>query len=330
MSPKNQIPHVSTSLSWKVRLDHFTARLGIRRSSHRVLPGLYAVGHPQEDSPVFVSANYTLSFDSLRSSLAGLDCYILVLDTKGINVWCAAGKGTFSTEELVHRIEEAGLKDIVRHRDLILPQLGATGVAAHEVRKRSGFKVIYGPVRSQDIGEYMKNGQATEEMREVRFGLRDRMVLVPVELAHILMPTMIAAVLGYLAGGFFIAAGVVASILAGVILLPMLLPWIPTPNFSTKGYVLGGILSLPFLYPLLIADLSKADWYYGVGRALGLVLIMMAVTGYLSLNFTGSTTFASKSGVKMEFKLYVPFMIGMGGIGIVLISSLKLIQYFRG
>ena len=92
-------------------------------------PGLYALGAPAPDSPVFVSANYTLSFDALRSALRGIDGYLLVLDTKGINVWCAAGKGTFGTDELVARIEATRLAEVVRHRRLILPQLGAPGVA---------------------------------------------------------------------------------------------------------------------------------------------------------------------------------------------------------
>ena len=91
------------------RWDHLLARCGVNRSGHRVEPGLYALGDPTPDSPVFVTANYTLSFDALRSALAGIDGYILVLDTQGINVWCAAGKGTFGTDELVHRIEATAL-----------------------------------------------------------------------------------------------------------------------------------------------------------------------------------------------------------------------------
>src|SRR3990170_3965571 len=100
-------------------------------------PGLYGLGNPTPDSPAFITANYTLSFDALRSALAGRDGYILVLDTEGINVWCAAGKGTFGTDELVGRVESTGLGVVVRHRRLILPQLGAPGVAAHEVARRS-------------------------------------------------------------------------------------------------------------------------------------------------------------------------------------------------
>src|SRR5208337_5080715 len=152
------------------------------RSGHRVEPGLYRLGNPTPDSPVFASANYTLSFDALRSALAGHDAFILVLDTKGINVWCAAGKGTFGTEELIKRIAASGLKEIVSHRQLILPQLGAPGVAAHTVKKISGFKVCYGPIRAKDLTAYLDSGmKVTPEMRIMTFPLKDRVVLIPIE-----------------------------------------------------------------------------------------------------------------------------------------------------
>ncbi|HMA06201.1 MAG TPA: carbon monoxide dehydrogenase, partial [Methanomicrobiales archaeon] len=100
--------------------DHFLARWGVNRMGHTVEPGLYRLGSPTPESEVFVSANYTLSFDALRSALEGRDAYILVLDTGGINVWCAAGKGSFGSEELVRRIGLSGLAEVVSHRKLIL------------------------------------------------------------------------------------------------------------------------------------------------------------------------------------------------------------------
>ena len=98
-------------------------RWGIGRMLYRVEPGLYAVGRPDPQSPVLVSANYKLSFDRLRRQLGGWDAWILVLDTKGVNVWCAAGKGTFGTDELVGRVESCRLAEVVAHRRLIVPQL---------------------------------------------------------------------------------------------------------------------------------------------------------------------------------------------------------------
>ena len=177
-APPVIIPTTSI-LTAKNRWDHFLARVGVRRGEHRMEPGLYALGNPTPESLVFVSANYTLSFDALRSSLGGLDAYILVLDTQGINVWCAAGKGTFGTKEIVRRVIAARLGEVVSHRKLILPQLGAPGVAAHEVKKLTGFWVEYGPVRAADLPEYLKTHEAAPEMRQVEFPLRDRVVLIP-------------------------------------------------------------------------------------------------------------------------------------------------------
>ena len=74
------------------------SRLGAFRMSYSVPAGLYAVGEPTKDSDVFVTANYKLTFDILRRELKGLNAWILVLDTKSINVWCAAGKVTFGTD----------------------------------------------------------------------------------------------------------------------------------------------------------------------------------------------------------------------------------------
>ena len=107
------------------------------------------------DAPVRVSANYTLSFDALHTSLKGIDAHILVPDTDGVNVWCAAGKGTFGTDEIVRRVEKTGLDEVVAHRILILPQLGAPGVSAHQVTKRTVFRVEFGPVRASDLPEYL-------------------------------------------------------------------------------------------------------------------------------------------------------------------------------
>ena len=130
-TPAGSVPQVSSELHWRDHWGAIKARWGVGRMDYAIDPGLYALGNPDRESPVLVSANYKMSFDELRSSLPGRDLWILVLDTKGINVWCAAGKGTFGTEELVRRIESSGLKEIVSHRSIILPQLGAPGVAAH-------------------------------------------------------------------------------------------------------------------------------------------------------------------------------------------------------
>jgi len=285
---------------------------------HRVEPGLYALGCPMADSRVFVSANYTLSFDALRAALVGQDAYILVLDTKAINVWCAAGKGAFGTDELVRCIQDSRLADVVRQRVLILPQLSAAGISAQEVEQRSGFRVEYGPVRAADLPQYLRAGQATPEMRRVRFDLRDRLVLIPVELVGALLPMAIAALAVFLVSGTWAAAAVVMAVLAGVVLFPILLPWLPTREFSTKGLILGALVALPFAGSVF-SRMATSPLWLRIATALTYLLPLPAVTAFLALNFTGATTFTSRTGVKREIYHYVPWMAGLFGSGIVLL-----------
>jgi hypothetical protein len=299
------------------RWDHFLARFGWRRSHHRVKPGLYKLGNPTPESLVFVSANYTLSFDVLRSSLKGIDCYILVLDTKGINVWCAAGKGTFGTDELVHRIEITELSKVVKHGTIILPQLGAPGVCAHEVRKRSGFKVEYGPVRALDLPKYLETRTANAEMRRVRFNLKDRLVLIPVENKAFLFIIIVVIFTGLFTQDIWKSLQIFGTLITGLVLFPILLPWIPTRDFTTKGFLLGGV-AVMMIYSLPSYLVNGI-----VGGALVLetlinMLIMTPVVAFLALNFTGSTTFTSRSGVKREIFKYIPILAVMILSGIVL------------
>ncbi|MFH2103644.1 MAG: mercury methylation corrinoid protein HgcA [Chloroflexota bacterium] len=305
----------SSRLAAADRWDHLLARLDVKRDERRVAPGLYALGFPSPDSPVFVTANYRLSFDALRSALSDLDSYILVLDTQGVNVWCAAGKGTFGTEEIALRVIATRLKDVVRHRRLVLPQLGAPGVAAHKVKEQTGFRVEYGPVRAADLPGYMQAGKATEEMRRVRFSLADRLVVIPVELVHALLPTLAVAVGLYFLAGWVASLAAVAAVLAGTVLFPILLPWLPTRNFSSRGFLLGALVALPFS---LSVFLQHPDWPLAgrVAQGLQYLLIMPAVTAFLALNFTGSTTFTSRTGVRREIFAYIPAMAWTFGLGV--------------
>jgi hypothetical protein len=302
-------------LTGKNRWDHVLARVGVDREGHRVEPGLYALGRPSAQAPVFVSANYTLSFDALRSNLAGMDAYILVLDTRGINVWCAAGKGTFGTAEIIKRVTEANLAEVVAHRKLVVPQLGAPGVAAHEVRQATGFTVEYGPVRAADLPEFMKTRKASAEMRRVRFSLMDRLVLVPVELSQILLILIVVGAAGYFLGGIKSALAVFTVFLAGLVMFPALLPWLPTHDFSSKGFFLGLVAAAPFAAASFMQN-PDWIWYRQVFQALGFALMMPSAIAFLALNFTGSTTFTSRLGVRKEINTYFPIMTAAFGTGL--------------
>ncbi len=294
---------------------------------YTVDPGLYALGDAGPESPVCVTANYKMSFDLLRKGLAGIDAWILVLDTQGINVWCAAGKGTFGTDELVDRIKSSGLADVVSHRRLIVPQLGAPGIAAHEVRMRSGFQVVYGPVRADDVPAFLRDDlNATGRMRTKDFGFMERLALVPMEIVPAakgaLLVTGALFVLSFFVSALsasraldwtllaLVAMG--ASILAGAALTPILLPWLPGRAFSTKGLGLG------LLFALAVLLLTRTVHHLTTAGTLALLVSIPAMTAYLAMNFTGASTYTSLSGVRKEMRFALPLEIGGTAAGLAL------------
>lgn len=321
-----KIPKVSSELNKSDKLGSLKVRLAFNRNNYKVDPGIYAIGDPSPGSDVFVSANYKLSFDILRTVLHGISAWILVLDTKGINVWCAAGKGTFGTKELIWRIRTTDLNKIVNHTRIIVPQLGAPGVAAYKVKKYSKFSVTYGPVRAYDIQAFLEaNKHATPEMRQVKFSFPDRLLLVPVEIVASFK------YLAFLIAGFFILSGLnkdgysfdllfssginsainlTFAYLAGAALAPVLLPWLPGRSFSMKGFFTGLIFFMISLFCKFAGDnyLEIISWF----------LLITSISSFLTMNFTGASTYTSLTGVKKEMKYAVPVQIAFGGTGFIL------------
>jgi acetyl-CoA decarbonylase/synthase complex subunit gamma len=304
-----RVAQIATELTLGDRLGACKARWGIGRMHYLVPPGLYAIGTPDANAPVLVTANYKMSYDILRSTLRGRNLWLLVLETFGVNVWCAAGKGTFGTSELLTQIKTTNLAAIVNHRQLILPILGAPGVAAHEVTKQSGFTVRYGTIRAADLPAYLDNGQVTTPaMRELTFTLYERLVLLPVEIVHAIKSAAIITLLLFLLG-FFSSGSTAASqmifaylgaLYTGIVVGPLLLPWLPGRSFAVKGASVG------LLWALLCYQLVGAGW--NLPQTLAAFLALPAVSAFYTLNFTGCTTYTSPNGVKKEMRLAMPLM----------------------
>jgi demethylmenaquinone methyltransferase/2-methoxy-6-polyprenyl-1,4-benzoquinol methylase len=160
-------------------------------------PGLYAVGHPNPDSAVLVTGSFDLTVRRLTRAIDGkLDAWVLVADSAGINVWCAAGGGYFTAEKVIAAMKSSNLKAVVNHHTLILPQLCANGVDGWRIRQETGWRVDWGPARAEDIPAYLSsNRRKTDAMRWVRFPLKDRLEMVTVTLGFyglmILLPVFI-------------------------------------------------------------------------------------------------------------------------------------------
>lgn len=301
--------------------------------SYAVEPGLYSIGEPCAESDVFVTANYKLTFDTLRKSIKGLNAWLLVLDTKSINVWCAAGKGTFGTDELVKRVNEAKLDTIVSHKRLIVPQFGAVGVNARAVQQATGFRVHFGPVYAKDVPAYVNAGyKKSDEMRLVKFTMLDRLILTPMEInpsmkKFPLFALIVLIVFGLQPSGIvfkdawtgglpFLVLGL-AAIFSGAFITPVFLPFIPFRSFAIKGWITGILAVFPLTRAFELSLLPAAASY----------IFFPLASSYIALQFTGSTTFTGMSGVRKELKIALPVYLIFTALSVILLITDKLFQW---
>ncbi len=326
ITPIGPVPKIKTRLNRRDRLGAFGVRVGFGRNNYKVAPGLYALGRPDSDSVVLVTANYKLSFDTLRKEMAGMNAWLLVLDTRGINVWCAAGKKNFSSEEVISQVKNTNLEKVLSHKKLILPQLSATGVSALQVKKGCGFEVIWGPIRARDIEAFLSNSyQADKSMRLVTFTLAERLVLTPVEITQVTKPLLLVLLIMFILSGIgpdifslsdlwhrglMAAVSVILGVISGTVFTPTLLPWVPFRSFSSKGAITG----LFFGLVLIILCFNPMNLL----SSLALLLLIVTLSSYLAMNFTGCTPYTSPSGVEKEMRRAIPLQLATALLGLVI------------
>ena len=290
----------------------------------RILPfptrtGLIRIGNPGRESPVLLTCNFDLTVRRLRRALRGLDCFLLVAPSRGINVWCAAAGGHLTANEVASVIKTSGISEMVDHRRLVLPQLAATGVERKHVEERTGWRVVFGPVRAEDIPAYLANHyKKTDEMRKVRFDLAERLEMavmwaVPISIVP-LAPLLIWwpwLVLPFLAAVWGIALFTFGAF-----------PWLPVGATGGKGAEAEGhsfrwarylIVFDPRLRAsltvllLFLGGLAAYVWLAGEGEWISLAgwgLAGLAISLLIGLDLTGSTPIY-KSGLHDERLLTV-------------------------
>jgi 2-polyprenyl-3-methyl-5-hydroxy-6-metoxy-1,4-benzoquinol methylase len=231
----------------------------------KVPSGLYAVGNPDSSSPVLVTGNFNLTVRRLiRAIDRKVDIWLLVADSAGINVWCAAGGGYFTAGKVISALKSSKLEEVVDHHALILPQLCANGVDGWRIRKETRWGVHWGPVRARDIPVYLARGrEKTDAMRWVRFPLKDRLEMVTVTLGFygllILLPVWI----------FWrhMFPSIACSLLGLSYFYALLHPWLPGRDGLYKSVPLAAIaLAALLAYRTFWNPLPvEALFHWGVG-----------------------------------------------------------------
>ncbi len=245
-------------------------------------PGLRRVGNPDRSSPVLVTCNFELTVREVEETLTrdGVNAWLVVAPTRGVNVWCAAGAGEFTADTVIAALKVSGVADLVDHRRVILPQLSASGVNVWSVRERTDWRPVFGPAHIKDLAAFLKSGRSRTERRDrlVTFGPRDRLVMgtnlgfnvslllaVPLLFLSLWVPGLWWKTLPLL---------FVLSVLSSLLVF-----WLPGKVGVQKGLSLGVIATAVFVV------LSQAVWGLGPWQTVGWVAWILFASAFVGYDF---------------------------------------------
>jgi ubiquinone/menaquinone biosynthesis C-methylase UbiE len=241
----------------------------------KVKPGLYTIGHPAPDSPVFVTGNYDLTVRRVVKSLdEKIHAWLLVVNSGGINVWCAAGGGFLTSDKIISGIHMTRLEEIVTQRQLILPQLSAVGVDGNDIREKTGWSVQWGPVRAEDIPRYVADGfRKSDDMRSVEFPILARLEMVSGTLGFYALLVLVPV-------GIFWRSMLLPIAITMIVLsyfYALLMPWIPGKDGLVKSIPLATIAILGvIIYSIVWDPVSAAEMF---NRVMGITALSVFIAG---------------------------------------------------
>jgi len=277
-------------------------------------PGLYKSGNPDKTSPIVVTANYEFTYIKVMRDLKGLDAWVLCVDSNGINVWCAARGNDFGNNQLIEAVEATGLKDITERKTLILPQLSAGGVATPELQKKSKnfpFRVVFGPVWSKDLPEFVKNRPARkpDRMKLAKFTLKHRfrgfITHTTFLLRKIFLLPIIAVFLIFLVlnlTGLFSKLWWAGELLLWIIISNFLITFLFPISKFTRRFIYKGIL-FGILNTIVLGALT-----YFLHNSIFYVLWSTAfffwISFFSTMSLSGYTMATSPSEIQEEYPIF--------------------------
>ncbi len=305
---------------------HFLARLidylrvDFPQTLLRMLPfpcrtGLVKIGRPGRDAPVLLTCNFHLTRERVRRALEGMDAYLLVANSRGVNVWCAATGGLFTNHDVISVLKTSGIDRLVDHRRLILPQLAATGIEGRIVHEKTGWRTLWGPVDARDLAAFLNNDcRKTREMGTVDFPPQQRFEMAvawafPISLLALLVWPL------WPAGALPLIALVWASSLAIFLSFPLYRDRLGPSgkqigfiffDFGERGIPL--VLWLLFMIGLFVFTIVGGGFSWAIVARWG--LSSLVILFILGLDLTGSTPMY-KSGLHEDRLLKIELDPGL-------------------
>lgn len=123
----------------------------------QVDPKLYSIGEVNENSPVFITTNFSLTYFTVSSDIESINIpsYLLVVDTEGTSVLTAFAGDKINEDKIAKAIEDSKLDDLVNHKKIIIP--GYLSPLSSKITDKSGWDVLVGPMDSSDIISFINS-----------------------------------------------------------------------------------------------------------------------------------------------------------------------------
>jgi len=121
-------------------------------------PGIYEIGSPNENSPVLITTNFSLTYFIVSGEIENskVPSYLLVMDTEGLSVMTAWAAGKFVADLIAQFVKKSGIESKIKHRKLIIPGYSASESGGIE-EELPGWEILVGPREGSHIPAYLKN-----------------------------------------------------------------------------------------------------------------------------------------------------------------------------
>ncbi len=123
--------------------------------------GIYEIGNPDENSPLMISTNFSLTYFIVSGEIEGsrVPSWLLILDTEGLSVMTAWAAGKFAADAISIFVKKSGIGDKIKHKNLIIPGFAA-GMSGELEEELPGWTISIGPREAAHLPPYLKEWRA--------------------------------------------------------------------------------------------------------------------------------------------------------------------------
>jgi acetyl-CoA decarbonylase/synthase complex subunit gamma len=122
-----------------------------------VTQGIYEIGGPDENSPVLVTTNFSLTYFIVSGEIEGsrVPSWLLIMDTEGLSVMTAWAAGKFAGDAVGMFVKKSGIADKIAHKKIVIP--GYSASISGELEEELGdWEIMIGPRDASQLPKFLK------------------------------------------------------------------------------------------------------------------------------------------------------------------------------